>query len=270
MTNQDILEIAMKQSATDSNCNWKDFTGTQNKVVISEKNRNARKYLKLPFICDLTSYGTNIVASVSKGLEETVWEYINKYKTEHCFETPNLHKLMDCLRPMGYNVCFMAEYSLPDTDLLSGSRLADRLWERVSGANPSYKIRIMGQEDFKELYIPQWGNALCIERKELDIIAAGAYDNGRLIALAGASADCSTMWQIGVDVLPEYRRQGIASALVSRLAAEILNRGIVPFYCCAWSNIGSIRNAVASGLRPAWVQITAKPTEEIEKMNKEK
>jgi len=128
----------------------------------------------------------------------------------------------------------------------------------------------MGQEDFKELYIPQWGNALCIERKELDIIAAGAYDNGSLIALAGASADCSTMWQIGVDVLPEYRRQGIASALVSRLATEILNRGIVPFYCCAWSNIGSIRNAVASGLRPAWVQITAKPTEEIEKMNKEK
>jgi len=104
MTNKQILEIAMKQSATDSNCNWDDFTGTQNKVVISEKNRNARKYLKLPFICDLTSYGTNIVASVSKGLEETVWEYINKYKTEHCFETPNLHKLIDCLRPMGYNI----------------------------------------------------------------------------------------------------------------------------------------------------------------------
>ena len=267
MTNQQILEIAMKQSAIDSNCHWQDFTGKQNKVVISEKNQNARKYIKLPFVCDLTSYGTNIVASVSGELVETVREYINKYKTEHCFETPNLHELMDKLRPMGYNICFMAEYSLPDISLLLGGRLASRLWEKVSSSNPSYEIQIMGQADFKELYIPEWGNALCAERKELDVIAAGVYDNGRLAALAGASADCSTMWQIGVDVLPEYRKQGLASALTSRLAAEILNRGIVPFYCCAWSNIGSIRNAVASGFRPAWVQITAKTTEEIAGMN---
>lgn len=267
MTSKQVLEIAMKQSAVDSNCYWRDFTEKQNKVVISEENKNARKYLKLPFICDLTSYGTNIVASVSKGLEKTVSSYINKYKTEHCFETPNLHELMDSLRPMGYNICFMAEYSLPDTDILAGGKLADRLWKRVSGANPSYGIQIMGQADFKELYIPQWGNALCADRKELDVIAAGAYDKDRLIALAGASADCGTMWQIGVDVLPEYRGQGIASALTSRLAAEILNKGIVPFYCCAWSNIGSIRNAVASGFRPAWVQITAKTTEEISGMN---
>ncbi len=267
MTKQQILEVAMRQSAIDSNCHWQDFTSRQNKVVISEKNENARKYIKLPFICDLTSYGTNIVASVSKELEETVAEYINKYNIEHCFETPNLHKLMESLRPMGYNICFMAEYSLPDVDILAGGRLADRLWKRVSSASPSYKVKIMGQDGFKELYIPQWGNALCTERRELDVIAAGAYDKGKLVALAGASADCGTMWQIGVDVLPEYRRQGLASALTSRLAAEILNKGIVPFYCCAWSNIGSIRNAVASGFRPAWVQITAKTTKEIEEMN---
>lgn len=267
MTNQQILEVAMRQSAIDSNCHWRDFTSRQNKVVISGKNENARKYIKLPFICDLTSYGTNIVASVSKELEEIVSKYINKYNIEHCFETPNLHKLMESLRPMGYNICFMAEYSLPDADILAGGQLADRLWKRVSSASPSYEVKIMGQEDFKELYIPQWGNALCTDRRELDVIAAGAYDNGKLVALAGASADCGTMWQIGVDVLPEYRRQGLASALTSRLAAEILNKGIVPFYCCAWSNIGSIRNAVASGFRPAWVQITAKTTKEIEEMN---
>ena len=117
MTKQQILEVAMRQSAIDSNCHWQDFTSRQNKVVISEKNENARKYIKLPFICDLTSYGTNIVASVSKELEETVAEYINKYNIEHCFETPNLHKLMESLRPMGYNICFMAEYSLPDVGL---------------------------------------------------------------------------------------------------------------------------------------------------------
>lgn len=81
-----------------------------------------------------------------------------------------------------------------------------------------------------------------------------AYDDGKLIGLPGCSADCDTMWQIGIDVLSEYRRQGIAAALTSRLAIEILKREKVPFYCGSWSNLGSVRNAIKSGLRPAWVE----------------
>ena len=75
------------------------------------------------------------------------------------------------------------------------------------------------------------------------------------------------MWQIGVDVLPDYRRKGIASALTSQLALEILKRDKVPFYCCAWSNLRSARNAIKSGFRPAWVEMTIKSNEFIHKMN---
>jgi len=35
-----------------------------------------------------------------------------------------------------------------------------------------------------------------------------------------------------------------------------LKRGKVPFYCCAWSNVASARNAIKSGFRPAWVEHT--------------
>lgn len=265
LTNKQILEIAMKQSAIDSNCNWLDFKAKKSKLVISEENQAARKYLELPFICDLTSYGTNIVASVSEELKGIVWEYINKFPVEHCFETPNLHDLMNRIRPLGYDVCFMAEYSLPDIDILLGAGLAVELEKKCP-----YEIRIMMPDDFEKLYTEQWGNALCEKRKELDVIAAGAYDGGKLVGMAGASADSKTMWQIGVDVLPEYRRKGIASAITSKLAVEILNRDIVPFYCCAWSNVGSIRNAIASGFRPAWVQVTVKKIEKIEEMNRGK
>lgn len=262
MTNQQILEIAMKQSAVDSNCDWRDFIGRKNKVVISGKNENARRYLELPFICDLASYGNNIVASVSKELTEIVTEYINCFPIEHCFETPNLHELMRRIRPLGYDVCFMAEYSLPDVDALLGGGLAERLQR-----NCPYEIRMMEPKDFQNCYTEQWSNALCETRRGLDVIGAGAYDGDELIGLAGASADCDSMWQIGIDVLPEYRRKGIAAALTSKLAVEILIRDIVPFYCCAWSNIGSIRNAIASGFRPAWVQLTVKKQEKIAEMN---
>ena len=104
--------------------------------------------------------------------------------------------------------------------------------------------------------------------KELDALAVGAFDGARLVGLAGASADCDTMWQIGIDVLPEYRRQGIASALTARLALEILARDKVPFYCAAWCNVKSVRNAIKSGFRPAWVEMTAKPCAFVEEMNK--
>ncbi|SEW43562.1 GNAT family N-acetyltransferase [[Clostridium] fimetarium] len=255
MTDKEIFKIAMQQSAIDSNCFVEDFEKTENIIVISDKSPNARKYLELPFYCDLTSYGNNIVASVSEELTETVSEYIAKYPIEHCFETPNLHILIEKLKPFDLNVCFMAEYFLPDMD-------------SIKSLGCKYETKVMEPEFFSDYYLPEWENALCKKRKHLDKLVVGAFDNEKLIGLAGCSADCDTMWQIGIDVLPEYRKQGIASSLTSKLAIEILNRNIVPFYCCAWSNIKSVRNAIKSGFRPAWVQVTAKRNDFIADMNK--
>lgn len=255
LTNEMILNIAMQQSAIEANCNIDDFLCTENVITISKENPSARKYLKLPHICNLISYGNNIVATVSEEYETIVKEYISKYPVEHCFETPNMHVLNDAFQEKGFRICFMAEYFLPDVDVL-----------RVSPCD--FKCKVLKQDDFVELYTDQWSNALCEKRKELDVLGIGAYHNGKLVGLAACSADCETMWQIGVDVLPEYRRKGIASALTSRLATEILERGKVPFYCCAWSNLKSVKNALKSGFRPVWVEMTVKPASLVNEMNK--
>jgi GNAT superfamily N-acetyltransferase len=255
MTNQEILKIAMAQSAKDLCADASDFEKSENVVVLSSASDEARKYLKLPFSCQLVSYGNNVVASVSPEFREIAENYINKYPVEHLFETPNLHALNDALMEKGQKICFMAEYFLPDVNVLRPLDCA-------------YELRILTQDDFASLYLPEWSNALCERRKHFDVLGVGAYDNGKLVGLAGCSADCDTMWQIGIDVLPEYRRQGIASALTSRLAIEILERGKVPFYCAAWCNIKSVRNAIKSGFRPAWVEMTAKSCETVDEMNK--
>ena len=253
-TNKEIYKIAMEQSAIDSNCKWEDFLKKDNVVVISAANPAARRYLKLPHVCDLTTYGNNIVATISEEYRDIVESYISKYAVEHCFETPNMHVLNEAFKPYGLGVCFMAEYFLPDMDILKALPC-------------NLETRELEQADFVDLYKPEWSNALCEDRKHLDVLGVGAYDGGKLIGLAACSADGDTMWQIGIDVLPEYRRQGIASALTSRLAVEILERGKVPFYCCAWSNIRSARNAIKSGFRPAWAQMTVKPFDMINEMN---
>lgn len=254
MTSKEILNIAMKQSAIDLNCDVDDFLHNENRVVISKANPNTRRYLKLPFVCNLVSYGNNIVASTQDEYKNLVAEYIRKYPVENCFETPNMHVLNDEFQKYNMRVCFMAEYFLPDLSVLKELEC-------------DYEIQVLEQEDFIDLYVPEWSNALCEKRKHLDVLGIGAYDNGKLIGLAGCSADCDTMWQIGVDVLPEYRRCGVASAITSRLALEILKRDKVPFYCCAWSNIKSARNAIKSGFRPAWVELTIKTRDEVDGMN---
>ncbi len=254
MNNRDILEKAMRQSALEANCRPEDFLSKENKVVISEPNPKARIYLKLPLYCNLISYGSNIVASVNEEIAETVKLFIDKYRIEHCFETPNMHVLDAELEKRGYRIHNMAEYFLPDMNTLRELPCV-------------YPVRLLHTGDFTDFYKPEWSNALEKTRKEHDVLGTGAYDGDKLIGLAACSDDCETMWQIGIDVLPGYRRQGIASALTSRLTREILDRGKVPFYCAAWSNIRSVRNAIRSGFKPAWVEMTAKSLEEVEKAN---
>ena len=251
MTNKEILETALKQSAEDIGCKAEDFLRSENVICPYHMGENARKYLKQPITCNMVSYGSNIVAAVTEDVEDIIRGYIGRYEFYHCFEVPDMNRLMEELAPRGYKVCFMAEYYLPDID-------------RIPDLACPYETRVLVQEDFAELYRPEWSNALCEKRKELDVLGVGAYDNGKLVGFAACSADCEEMWQIGIDVLPGYRRQGIASALTSMLAKEIFARGKVPFYCSAWSNIRSVRNAVKSGFIPAWAELTIKPAEIVD------
>ncbi len=254
MTNREIMQIAMKQSALDTNAEPGDFAKTENVIVKSGLSPLARKYYKEPITCNLVSYGSNIVASVLDEYRDLVQEYLGKFEYYHCFETPNMHWLNERMMKRGQKVCFMAEYFLPDV-------------ERIKRIPCKYELKVLEKKDFETLYLPEWSNALCKDRAELDILGVGAYDGNRLVGFAACSADCDEMWQIGVDVLPEYRRKGIASSVTGCLAAEILDRGKVPFYCCAWSNIGSARNAFKSGFMPAWAEMTVKPAEIVDKMN---
>jgi GNAT superfamily N-acetyltransferase len=221
---------------------------TENVVVISKPCEQARFYMKLPSFCSLVSYGNNIVASVDERVADFVKTMINSLSPSNCFGPLGVRQMTEQFAQFNFAPLFQAEFWLPDVDILRELPC-------------KYEMRILERDDFAGLYLSEWSNALGLKRPHLDMLAIGAYDSSNLIGLAGCSADCGSMWQIGIDVLPEYRKQGIASALTSKLAVEILQRGKIPFYCCAGSNLGSARNAVKSGFRPAWVMLETTQTE---------
>ena len=258
MDNNMILKTALRQSAYDCCCAPEDFVAAHNSTHVSAPSDRARRYLELPHICNLVSYGTNVVVTGQKELLPEIERFLESMPAvEHCFETPGLYPLNRILEKAGARICFMADYFLPDIDAVFGY-----------DQRCAYELKVMEAPEFAQLYLPEWKNALCADRKHLDRLAVGAFYRGELIGLAGCSADCDTMWQIGVDVLPAYRKQGIASALTNRLARETFERGLVPFYCAAWSNVKSVKNAIRSGFRPGWVEATAKRDDYIEKMLK--
>ena len=254
LTNEEIFHIALRQSAVDSNCDPADFLADTGKVTISRSHPQARKYLSLPCPLEMTSYGSCVVAQCRADLVPPVEQYIARYRVSHAFETPHLHVLDNMLAPFQLKTCFMAEYFLPDVNLLKP-------------LSCGYALRILHPSDFADLYKPEWSDALCEKRRELDVLGVGAYDGDTLVGLAGCSADCEDMWQIGVNVLPGYRRRGIAAAVTSHLALEILARNKVPFYCAAWCNLKSVGNAIKCGFRPAWVTVTARESSFVDEMN---
>ena len=84
--------------------------------------------------------------------------------------------------------------------------------------------------------------------------AVSASDDYRVVGVAGASEDAEGLYQIGVDVISEYRGLGIGTTLVSMLAKSIIEDDGVPFYSASSSNIISQRLCLAAGFVPVCVE----------------
>jgi len=118
-----------------------------------------------------------------------------------------------------------------------------------------FEFTLLERKDIPALYALEgfrYAIQYDINHPRPDVIAMTAKKNGAVIGMSGASADCGMMWQIGIDVLPEYRGLGIAAALTNRLAIEISERGKIPYYGVALCNVASLRTACRAGLKPAW------------------
>lgn len=248
MTNKDILKIAMEQSAIDYNCSIEAFTEDRNTIVGAKLITGRKSCYTHPLFCRMAYYGHGLVISVDEKMREYITEFAQRHQGYRCFDTPQLIALNHELERYGKCICHIAEFFLPDRN-------------KQTEINTDLEIRILYEEDIPTLYTDKrFSMALTYDTDEVkkDVIAAVGYHNGQIVGVAGASNDCDTMWQVGIDVIPEFRNRGIASSLTKCLTDEILSLGKVPYYCTAWSNLASKNNAIRSGYRSAWVEMAAK------------
>ena len=130
------------------------------------------------------------------------------------------------------------------------------------GADPEgVAIGIVEGEEVRELYrYPGFERALSYrpDHPRPDVTAAVARRAAEVIGIAGMSADCETMWQIGVEVVAGARGAGVGRALVGRLTALAFRRNRVPSYTADIANLRSHALAVGVGYWPAWVELFAR------------
>lgn len=251
MTYKEMLRVAMEQTAIDMNCHVDDLSKEGNTVVISHLNKGAKKCYKNKISCGFAYYGEGFVASVDKSIKPTIESYISKHPAYRNFDGPQIFFLNKELEPFGKSVCYLAEFFLPDL-------------EKPVEINKDITTIILHEEDIPELFEDhRFHNALGYDQSgaKQDVLAVVGYMNGEVVGVAGASNDCETMWQIGIDVVPKYRRMKVASTLTKILTDEIVKAGKVPYYCTAWSNIASKNNAIKCGYKTAWVELTAVDSE---------
>lgn len=241
---EQIIRELKRQLAIDFNCMIEDFDKKENIITVAKDNPGRRVYAQQKEFLSMVTLGGNTVISASESMHEWLAQWSAGKEGIWLFEHNHLTELEAQLQKYGKKLWQSHHMFLPKPVM----------------SNPVIDIEVkwFEQEDIKALYgREEFSNALCEKYlpERPDMLAVAAMKGKRIIGLAGCSADTELFWQIGIDVLPEFRGAGIGTKLVQLLKDEIVRRGAIPFYGTSLSNLHSWNIALNCGFYPAWVEI---------------
>ena len=240
----------MEQLALEYNTTPAAFTTPGFTLTLPTKPASVRLFAKeVPFF-SMACTGNSVVAAADERLHPFLQALAGEVRDPHrLFEFPAMEKMNAELKKYGYalwgseHMCLPGG-AFPDFDIATEFTLK---WfetkEAISSFYPNEKFRMA------------LGKAYNPDRP--DVIALAAMDGETTAAVAGASADMPDLWQVGIDVLADYRGAGLGTALVAALCKRIEDMGKIPFYGTAAANVHSQIIAAKCGFYPAWVETGA-------------
>ncbi|MBO7357439.1 MAG: GNAT family N-acetyltransferase [Lachnospiraceae bacterium] len=176
---------------------------------------------------------------------ETIPGWTDIFKDEEAdwfFSYGNLRKIDYILKEYDREILDTHIYYLPDEDFEDRAPL-----NQVKYYDEKEIALIKDKNPFH--------NALCYSKTQPDVIAVSSFESEKEIAMAGASRDGEYLYQIGIDVLPEYRGRGLAVSLVTELKQHLLSEGKTPFYGTSEGHSLSRMVGVKSGFIPAFSEL---------------
>ncbi len=244
------FHTAMDQLALEYNAKPENFTEEGLTLTLPVKPEGVRLYsLDVPFFSMATT-GNSVVITADERLHPFFERLAEDARDLHrLYEFGNLQCIDTELRKYGYRIYGSFHMYLPGetiTEIPLPQGFTYKWYETEEEIETFYP---------NELFTMALSSDKNPDRP--DVIALAAMDGEKIIAVAGASADTKEMWQVGIDVLPEYRGRGFGTALVAALCRRIEEKGKLPFYGAAVANLHSQNIAVRCGFYPAWTEANA-------------
>ena len=244
-TKNNVLEIAKAQFVLDYNCLVSDFEKNENTIVENKLIPGRRIYDSDGCFLKVICFGSTAIISTSAEMIPWCKDELTMYDAEWIFEYPVLRAMDKKLEEFGHGIADIHHYYLPKPNVEEIKPITDIKWYE-------YEEILQFKED------DRFTEAFLFDENNPDMLAVAAVEGNKIMGMAGASSDGETMWQMGIDVLPEYRGRGIGTNLVALLKAEILKRGKIPFYGTVESHIYSQNIAINAGFFPAWAELYSK------------
>lgn len=239
----DYINILYTQLSKDYNCSIEEVYSSNNIFTIRKKLDGRRVYSNdNTFLKICSVHGKLIFSCEDEIFLDWLKDTYSNTNADWFANYPNLRLLDSKLLKFGHQIEDLHHFYLPrglSEDIMP-------VWD-LKWYNQEEILQFKGDNRFKY--------ALGFWKTAPDIIAVASIKDNEILGLAGASADSSTMWQIGIDVTPQGKHLGMGTYLVSILKNEILNKGILPFYGTGEFHMLSQKVAIQSGFIPTWAEL---------------
>ncbi len=247
MTRTELEGICQQQLALDLGCSPSLLDGTENHVILWQELPGRRKYNSDAPMLELAVWKGKFVAACGEKLLPWAQEHLLMVSPEWLF-MPNVFRALEgALSPLGCQLQGALLYALPSVP--------------CAPTQPTGPVQWFEKPELEQFRgDTRWSDAFIFDAYTDNFLAVAALDkHGEPVGMAGASRDGARMWQIGLNVVPECRGQGIGTNLTALLKDEILHRGAVPFCGTAGSHIFSREVQRNAGFRPAFAWLYARP-----------
>ncbi len=250
----EILKKLTELLSLEYNCSPDDFFKKENTVTVLDYKNGGRYVSEDSRFFRMAAIGNGAVITADEKLQLFLKEFSKDVSGYRLFETENL--ILDKeLKKYGYTLGYAGHFFLPKFS-----------WKPNS---PDLDFTIKWLDDFSEFYgDSRFPHAISYPEPrsyQPDVLGICAFCGDDIAGMAACSEDAPNWFQIGIDIIPEYRRKGLGEYLVGCLKNKILENGGLPFYGVSRANIHSINLALNCGFRPAWTELFAKEEESCAK-----
>nr|MCR4647820.1 hypothetical protein [Lachnospiraceae bacterium] len=211
---RNINERVIRQLAWDYSCDPDDILRRDNIFAVKKLNENRRKFNSDNYLIKVLSINGKLVFCCDESVIDEVKETFKETNGAWFGQYPNIYKLNEIAKKHDHYIADGHNFFLPgNPDYLDENTIREMVEKFDVRRHIEDEIEVFRNDQ-------RFTNALSFRKEAPDMVCFTASLDGEIIGMSGVSADCDTMWQIGIDVTEKSRGRNIGPLLTILIRDE--------------------------------------------------